>query len=281
MSHIKAFTLIELLVVVSIIVILLALLVPALDKAIYQSELAVSAQKLQEIGMGATNYAVAHAKAYPHRRGVLESGWRPDQLTDHTLDDRPMLFPYIPAELHTSPLTGRPADRGVEAQITDTEGRPAWVFGSYAMFFGWKYTTEEKGMLEMEQKFTWQGQPYGVLAADFSAVNLKNQQSVSGNPDYSGYSWMTPSDGTDDFRNRPAISSMFGHVPANTRILFSAWNNDGPKEHDGVDLGYALADGAFIRYTDVKMSDPRMNLVPLHSDGRNGDWRLQLPKKPW
>ena len=37
----KGLTLIELLVVITIIVILLALLMPAIDKAIYQSELAV------------------------------------------------------------------------------------------------------------------------------------------------------------------------------------------------------------------------------------------------
>lgn len=39
----KAFTLIELLVVITIIVVLLALLVPALDKAIYQAQLSVCA----------------------------------------------------------------------------------------------------------------------------------------------------------------------------------------------------------------------------------------------
>src|SRR5438876_557647 len=48
-----AFTLIELLVVVTIIVVLLALLTPALDRAIYQAELTVCAANQHTVGAGA------------------------------------------------------------------------------------------------------------------------------------------------------------------------------------------------------------------------------------
>src|SRR5258708_15496333 len=55
-----AFTLIELLVVVTIIVVLLALLTPALDKAIYQAQLARCAAQIKGIGAGATAYSTEH-----------------------------------------------------------------------------------------------------------------------------------------------------------------------------------------------------------------------------
>src|ERR1043165_1931025 len=53
----RAFTLIELLVVITIIVVLLALLTPALDKAMYQAELAVCGANLRAIANGAIPYA--------------------------------------------------------------------------------------------------------------------------------------------------------------------------------------------------------------------------------
>src|SRR5207253_2093486 len=52
--HRNGFTLIELLVVVTVIVALLAMLAPALDKAVYQAELAVCAANLRTIASAAT-----------------------------------------------------------------------------------------------------------------------------------------------------------------------------------------------------------------------------------
>src|SRR5438132_4513015 len=51
------FTLIELLVVVTIIVVLLALLTPALDKAIESAQRAVCATRLHLFGMAISNYS--------------------------------------------------------------------------------------------------------------------------------------------------------------------------------------------------------------------------------
>jgi len=57
-----AFTFVELLVVITIIVVLLALLVPALDEAVYQADLAVCATHQHGIGVGAVAYALNHAR---------------------------------------------------------------------------------------------------------------------------------------------------------------------------------------------------------------------------
>src|SRR5688572_4594237 len=63
----KAFTLIELLVVVTIIVVLLSMLAPALDKAIYQAELVQCGGKLKLMGSAVTLYTFDNKKHYPDR----------------------------------------------------------------------------------------------------------------------------------------------------------------------------------------------------------------------
>src|SRR3970040_128099 len=69
----RGFTLIELLVVITIIVVLLALLTPALDKAIYQAELAVCATHLKTIANGAALYAGEYKRRWPYRQQVMEN----------------------------------------------------------------------------------------------------------------------------------------------------------------------------------------------------------------
>src|ERR1041385_7156002 len=65
----RAFTLIELLIVVTVIVVLLALLTPALDRAIYQAELTVCASRLHATGVAVTSYASQYRRTYPYRPG--------------------------------------------------------------------------------------------------------------------------------------------------------------------------------------------------------------------
>src|SRR5688572_22045336 len=59
------FTLVELLVVITIIAILLALMMPAMDKAIYQAELAVCASNQRQTATGLYVYAMDHRRWYP------------------------------------------------------------------------------------------------------------------------------------------------------------------------------------------------------------------------
>src|SRR5688572_31835379 len=74
----NAFTLVELLVVVTIIVILLALLTPAIDKAMEHATRAVCAATLHSWPMAMGQYAMDHkgkslwltADLVPHRRGM-------------------------------------------------------------------------------------------------------------------------------------------------------------------------------------------------------------------
>src|SRR5688572_20547975 len=98
----KAFTLIELLVVVTIIVVLLALLTPALDKAIEQAELAICGTNLKTVASGATVYATGSQRKFPHRKALGDNGQAP-QLNDpyrgggtpQNTDDRLTIKDYI------------------------------------------------------------------------------------------------------------------------------------------------------------------------------------------
>src|SRR5687767_1042700 len=76
----RAFTLIELLVVVTIIVVLLALLTPALDRAIYVAELALCGTHARGIAVSVQSYAAAHKRFYPYRPGVELGFWSPNIL---------------------------------------------------------------------------------------------------------------------------------------------------------------------------------------------------------
>ena len=76
----KAFTLVELLVIITIIVVLLALLAPAMGKAIYQAQLAACATRLKSFATGVTVYAIDYRRSYPHRPWVFSGGRRPHHL---------------------------------------------------------------------------------------------------------------------------------------------------------------------------------------------------------
>src|SRR5687767_12600186 len=68
----KAFSLVELLVVVTIITVLMALLAPAMDQAIYQAELAVCGANQRTTAGAVTLYAAGNKRSYPYRPGVRD-----------------------------------------------------------------------------------------------------------------------------------------------------------------------------------------------------------------
>jgi len=67
----RAFTLIELLVVITIIVVLLALLIPALDKAIYQAELAMCLSNTRTQHSAQYQYAYDNGRRLTFRNGAV------------------------------------------------------------------------------------------------------------------------------------------------------------------------------------------------------------------
>jgi prepilin-type N-terminal cleavage/methylation domain-containing protein len=77
----RAFTLIELLVVVTIIVVLLAILIPAGGKAVFTSEVALCSTQLHQWTVALTSYASDSSGMYPRHDGNLGAG-NPHDVAD-------------------------------------------------------------------------------------------------------------------------------------------------------------------------------------------------------
>src|ERR1041385_1821345 len=155
----RGFTLIELLVVISIIVVLLALLTPALDKAVYQAELAVCAARLKGIDTSVTVYAAQFKRYYPWRPGVHDSGaaWVEIQLYNAgspvfsdgiTYDDRSSFSAAFDINAFlTCPFTGK-VDY-VNSKST------TFINSAYSPWFGFGFPGEP-GMFKLGDRFGWQ-----------------------------------------------------------------------------------------------------------------------------
>ncbi len=265
-----AFTLIELLVVVAIITALLALLTPALDQAIYQSELAFCSATLHGIAGGVQTYTVQHKRAYPYRAMFARKGYEWSSVvrigTNVSFDDRPLLAQAFPLKMLECPLNQSIVD--VERSDADTQ---LWV--SYNMYFGAKVDSAGgQSMLRLGDRVGYQAnQSFGVLASDYDAVTLR-KESYGTHPTKSG-----------------ASVQRYGQneaVLANAKATWAGWYH-GKSQRDPVDSNYAYDDGSVLRITDVRWDEGqpgvmkgRMAPLPHLSDGTNypGDWDA-VPKQ--
>src|ERR1041385_2867875 len=131
-----AFTLIELLVVVTIIVVLLALLTPALDRAIYQAELTACGARLHGLGFGVLSYAMDHNRQYPTPSAGI-ARWH-ICLTTWGWDMRQPLKGYVSVNKHlTDPLAGK---IDIEDSKEDASRPLIGTFSNYSIFWDWRYT---------------------------------------------------------------------------------------------------------------------------------------------
>lgn len=271
-----AFTLIELLVVVTIIVILLALLTPALDKAIYQAELAVCAANQHATATGVQGYALGAKKFYPYRKVIQVAGFPieavscQNSFTGDMYDDRPTLRTFLSLNAALNcPLTGE----------LDLEGsKPSSVaFSAYVLWFGVQYTGDP-GMLRMGQRLKWSSataaREIDLLVSDQNIFQRDGAGlAVSNHPDNAGV--MTNQVAQDqNVDGIPPVGA--GGLPA-TR---SRWISFNTKERGEVDLNFARTDGSVGRFTEVLVDDPRFNGSPgpdyFANKGAAG-WEHRLP----
>ena len=273
----SAFTLIELLVVVTIIVVLLALLTPALDKAIYQAELAVCGAKLHSIGSGAVVYAMGNKRRYPYRPGVEANvtwptaliyngnqsldavfnypwvGSNPNSLNIY--DDRTVLRTFLSLNAALNdPLSGKLDFEAIDAD--------AHAYVSYNLFFGFRYLGQQ-GMMKMGDKLGWSAGNvdwHGELLASDRDANRLTGMPQCAHPDYDGVTTnLVLQNGT--FQNNQDSNLPF-------KMTISTWISDAPR--GPTDLNFAYQDGSVRRENHLKPRDPRMAYIPESNTNAGG-----------
>ena len=251
----QAFTLVELMVVITIIAILLALLTPAMDQAIYQAELTVCGAQLGSIGGNVLAAAVERQRRYPAREVYEESYRIMGSAGGH--DDRPAVRPYVGTlKMLACPLAGGNPD--YEAGVADPNGAAGHnVITGYSMWFGWQYEGA-KGLRKVGDRWsTIDGYEFNLLAGDYEHYNYWGTISVAGShPDKDGVMQQQVFD-----REGSWLSPVGDYILAR-------WINEKTSDRGLVDMNQLYQDGAVHRLTNVKReeSDERMVRVPPRPD---------------
>jgi prepilin-type N-terminal cleavage/methylation domain-containing protein len=256
----QAFTLIELLVVVTIIVVLLALLTPALERAIYSAELTACGAQMKGVGQGVTQYAMSNKRHYPYRPGV-PLGWQPFQLTERsspTLDERPYIMPYFSLKQLVDPLSGGELDLSPEGTDDDSA-----VIATIQLWYSWGYPGQ-RSSTKLGQAFSFtddrttpaKTHRYSLLASDCDSYD-PTAWVYGSHPDRDGVmQWLELDDEGGIIPGLPVL-----------KLVWSRWQAATP-DRGLIDRNFAYQDGSVNRLTDLKtMLDghPSMKELPIYS----------------
>ena len=265
----RGFTIVELLVVLTIIVVLLALLAPALDQAVYQAELAACGGRLRAQAMGAVQYTHDSARRYPYRAGVEFDDVRADYLMFFSRFDRPVYNdrPALASYMSINETFNCPQVQAVDLEAPGPD-EPYILFTSYGRYCGWRFrngNTIHKGMRRLGDRFEYvflgaggasETVAFSVLATDADFI-------VEGGTVHSAHS---------DADGRLASLRLEHYPQTNARgqyfISFSYWytdSNRGPVTRGPVDRNFAYEDTSVRRIGDIIIDDPRLLRVSSHS----------------
>jgi len=281
----RGFSLVELLVVITIIVVLVSLLAPALDQAIYQAELASCGANLRAIGIGASTYAMEHGRAYPYREGVhyADVETRPytikQGVQNQEHDDRKYLRGY----LALNKVLNDPLCRPMEIENADPA---SWIWLPYNLWFGWKYSFvplnprvqggSDKGMFRVGDRweFTHNGnQPsmsFRALAGDTWWTRSDQIDLISAHPDGDG---LLAPEYVQNVAN-PAAAATY--ADPDFKMTFSRWSVFTASRKGGpIDLNYVMDDVSVLRidrlaYDAYLGGDTRVERVSANS--RSGQY---------
>ena len=284
------FTLIELLVVVTIIVVLLALLTPALDRAIYKAELTADAANIKGIGTALGIYAMQNGRQYPYRyyaSGQSDSSWWPQWIarpgTD--LDDvRRMLHDIVGYKSYNDPLGG-----GADFDPVATAG--SQVLGNYPIWGGFAYLGN-KGMKRIGDRLEWTyagtgGQSvtesFELLVSDWD-LRWDGSGAEGSHADDAGIMHHTVEQNHAPIDTGPTGNSTVDATAFGNWTL-SRWidlRNQAPPR-GLVDQNYGYQDGSsklLERMQPKWEDDDRLTLAPLESNAANrATLNLQVPKR--
>ena len=235
----SAFTLVELLVVITIILALLALLMPAMDKAVYRAELASCGSRLKAVGTSLQTYAFNHNRQYPHRLAVSGSNAAQfSKIANSGFDDRDLIAPYLSINRSLQCPFVRQID------VDDkTDGPGQHIYISYSLFHGWKFRDARatRAMRRLGDRFDWDGDWFDVLAADVDGVRPEIDTTYGSHPDLSGRLAMQYA------QKEPFLG--FG------TITLSWWASTTTDERPPVDFNYMFANGEVRTIEQVRYNE--------------------------
>ncbi len=288
-AHSKAFTLIELLVVITIIAILMALLMPAMDRAIYQAELAACGARLRTMGTATVQYALANRRYYMERNLRAQ----PAQIRDNNPDSdfRPALERAFPVNTLNDPLA-KAVD--LTSNSPDSKARTSYsVYGSYNIFIGWNswWDPAPAGMRtlrRMGDDFNYadgvHDYRFRILYADRDVVLAEPSapEAQSSHPDRDGRMYnLVVQDGTGPWSNAAQQTTGWEYT------TLSLWRLAGDYQRGLVDDQFLFEDLSVRRYNDVIAgnsaddTDERMVGIPVfRSDSTvvHKNW-IQMPRE--
>ena len=283
-----AFTLIELLVVVTVTVVLLALLAPALDQAIYQTELVRCATQQKAVAGGAFQYAMDHKRWYMDRT-VNRGNAFPYGLKapvafavaagETAQDDRPIHKGYVQMDWLMDPLAQK-VDLGLDQGPTNEA-----IYSNYLLYYGFGYSTvpPSQAMQKIGDRWEfadWKGKarnqavPYKFqwLVADLDII-WQGRHATAGHPDKAGV--LSPefaqggrfNYGGSDAQQQAQDEGYNAAIP----VTFSFWRNVGNFQRGRLDMNFAAEDGSVLRLSDVKYEyDERIAHVPNQRGNTEG-----------
>jgi prepilin-type N-terminal cleavage/methylation domain-containing protein len=268
------FTLVELLVVVSIIVLLLALLLPAMGKAVYQADLTVCSARQKSVVSAVLQYTFDNKRYYP-TRGVKDQNsdgfkfFNPMQVYNfaRNYDLRAGVKDYVTSvnrQLQCSLIDP------IDMENVDVD---EVVESSYLFFWGWTYVVNppEDGMFKVGDGFTWDGRTYTFLIMDMD-VDYHGALTQASHPD------------RQPKQLSPVIWDKFFAFGAN--FTLSRWSANG-RNRGFLDTNYGYDDGSVRRFTDVlqfikqgaNRPDERFENIPLEFDRINPNDVFHAPRQ--
>ena len=282
----RAFTLVELLVVITIMTVLLAMLAPALDQAVYQAELTVCGSRLKAAGAGVTLYAFDSKRYYPYRAIVREFTQAPAiNQTDLALidpaeryDDRNRLKGHLSVNGSLQCPLGAELDLEIDSSMNTNVTAPytmwwSWQFRTGASPQGGEGGTWHRGMIKLGDGFEWDGTitggdagRYTVLVSDALKRNAAPNLGQGSHQDKHGVwdphgPYQSSSAPID-----PENPGSLGGLLVKSTVFY--WRANG-KWRGPIDVNYGMSDGSVVRYVDVPRAREQrvgLKLVPQNRD---------------
>jgi len=276
-----AFTLVELLVVITITVVLLSLLVPAMNQAVYQAELAVCGANNSALAAQVLQYAFENKRRYPARLGleaktaaVFGADTRPQLIArglpgPGEFDERPVLRKVTDLNKTLNCPLLKPVD-------LETPDVTSWIYSSQQLWFGWQFSpgnVKQKGMFKVGDRFSAASpvdgtvREFSVLVSDWVSqdpnVVSPPTWSYGAHPDY--HDKTMPEWHQDDGAPHTTLS-FFRAIDGQVR---------GP-----IDRNVAFDDGSVRRYSGVKWDDYKTlthGMAPMHEQRAGNLYITYLP----